>query len=55
MMTTIARRSFDAARPQIRCMSSNPKVFFDMTVGGEDVGRITMELAADAAPKTAVR
>lgn len=28
-------------------------VFFDMEVGGEDVGRITFELRADVAPKTA--
>lgn len=27
-------------------------VFFDMEVGGEDVGRITFELRADVAPKT---
>jgi cyclophilin family peptidyl-prolyl cis-trans isomerase len=32
---------------------SNPKVFFDITVGGADVGRITMELRADKVPKTA--
>jgi cyclophilin family peptidyl-prolyl cis-trans isomerase len=32
---------------------ANPKVFFDMDVGGEDVGRITFELRADVAPKTA--
>ncbi len=32
---------------------ANPKVFFDMEVGGEDVGRITFELRADVAPKTA--
>merc|ERR1719453_1112841 len=38
-------RSFSAA--------GNPTVFFDMSIGGEDVGRITMELRADAAPKTA--
>jgi len=25
----------------------NPKVFFDMTIGGEDAGRIVMELRAD--------
>eukprot|EP00591_Stephanopyxis_turris_P002543 CAMPEP_0195516460 /NCGR_PEP_ID=MMETSP0794_2-20130614/7181_1 /TAXON_ID=515487 /ORGANISM="Stephanopyxis turris, Strain CCMP 815" /LENGTH=167 /DNA_ID=CAMNT_0040645057 /DNA_START=176 /DNA_END=679 /DNA_ORIENTATION=+ len=34
-------------------MMANPKVFFDMDVGGEDVGRIEFELRADVAPKTA--
>lgn len=37
----------------ISMMAGNPKVFFDMEVGGEDVGRITFELRADVAPKTA--
>ncbi|KAL7556181.1 hypothetical protein ACA910_015299 [Epithemia clementina (nom. ined.)] len=32
---------------------NNPKVFFDMEVGGEDVGRIEFELRADVVPKTA--
>ena len=32
---------------------SNPKVFFDVTVGGQPAGRITMELYADKTPKTA--
>jgi cyclophilin family peptidyl-prolyl cis-trans isomerase len=32
---------------------TNPKVFFDMTVGGAAAGRVTMELFADAVPKTA--
>ncbi|GKY95905.1 hypothetical protein MPSEU_000551100 [Mayamaea pseudoterrestris] len=34
-------------------MAGNPKVFFDMEVGGEDVGRIEFELRADVVPKTA--
>jgi len=34
-------------------LMANPKVYFDMQVGDEDVGRITMELRADVAPKTA--
>ncbi|MCP6484382.1 peptidylprolyl isomerase, partial [Klebsiella pneumoniae] len=32
---------------------ANPKVFFDMTVGGAPAGRIVMELFADTTPKTA--
>ncbi|KAK6168345.1 hypothetical protein SNE40_020899 [Patella caerulea] len=34
-------------------MSENPKVFFDITIGGESVGRILFELFKDKVPKTA--
>ncbi|XP_027148221.1 peptidyl-prolyl cis-trans isomerase [Coffea eugenioides] len=32
---------------------SNPKVFFDMSIGGSPAGRICMELYADTTPRTA--
>ena len=32
---------------------ANPRVFFDMTVGGAPAGRIVMELYANEVPKTA--
>lgn len=32
---------------------ANPKVFFDISIGGSPAGRIVMELYADDCPKTA--
>ena len=32
---------------------TNPKVFFDVAIGGQPAGRIVFELFADACPKTA--
>lgn len=32
---------------------ANPITFFDITLGGEPLGRIKMELFADVVPKTA--
>uniref|UniRef100_A0A8I6AK73 Peptidyl-prolyl cis-trans isomerase n=1 Tax=Rattus norvegicus TaxID=10116 RepID=A0A8I6AK73_RAT len=39
-----------AAKPS---NSKNPRVFFDVDIGGERVGRIVLELSADTVPKTA--
>jgi len=33
--------------------ASNPKCFFDMSVGGKSVGRVVMEIKKDVVPKTA--
>jgi len=32
---------------------ANPRVFFDITIGGASAGRIVMELRADVVPRTA--
>ena len=32
---------------------ARPQVFFDVTIGGQSAGRITMELYTDIVPKTA--
>lgn len=48
------RRNF-VQRPLFRSFTSkvNPKVFFDVSIKGEPVGRITFELNANVTPKTA--
>ncbi|KAJ6836843.1 peptidyl-prolyl cis-trans isomerase [Iris pallida] len=33
--------------------ATNPKVFFDITIGGAPAGRVVMELFSDATPRTA--
>ena len=44
----------DKAVPFIPGSSNkNPKVFFDITIGGEPIGRLVMVLYADTVPKTA--
>ncbi|KXS97539.1 hypothetical protein AC579_567 [Pseudocercospora musae] len=39
--------------PTMAAPSGNPVVFFDITLGGEPLGRIKMELFADITPRTA--
>jgi len=39
--------------PAAKRKASNPRVFFDIRIGSEDVGRIIIELFADTVPRTA--
>ncbi|XP_077998889.1 peptidyl-prolyl cis-trans isomerase H-like [Glandiceps talaboti] len=41
------------AAPAVHTNPDNPVVFFDISVGGQDIGRIKIELYADIVPKTA--
>ena len=50
MLTRFARV---AAVRRLLSTMSNPKCFFDITIGGKASGRIVMELRADTVPKTA--
>ena len=43
----------DDYKPFHAVNAKNPKVFFDITIGGKAAGRIEMELFADTCPKTA--
>ena len=45
--------SADGYKPFHPTVATNPKVWFDISIGGAAAGRITMELFADAVPKTA--
>ena len=48
---TVTSRHFTASASA--AADTNPRVFFDIDIGGEDAGRIEMELRADVVPKTA--
>ncbi len=45
--------TMDAYTPPVAQNPDNPKVFFDISIGGQPAGRIVFELFADAVPRTA--
>lgn len=48
----VSHRAFSRTSSLAMSDASNPIVYFDMEVGGNDVGRVTFELRADVVPKT---
>ena len=48
-----SRASCDSYKPPLEHNKSNPHVYLDIEIGRKEVGRIIIELKADAAPKTA--
>ncbi len=51
--SSLNSQTMNTYTPPIEQNPANPKVFFDITIGGEAAGRIVFELFADAAPLTA--
>src|SRR5688572_9126697 len=58
-MSALAFKHLRAFPPSVRSFTpafsakKNPKVFFDVSIGGKDAGRIKFELYEDVVPKTA--
>ena len=48
----VAKQSASSKKDSL-WLRSNPKVFFDITIGGEAAGKIVMQLRRDKVPKTA--
>lgn len=48
----VSHRAFSRTSTLAMSDASNPIVYFDMEVGGNDVGRVTFELRSDVVPKT---
>ncbi len=51
--SSLNSQTMNTYTPPVPQNPANPKVFFDITIGGEAAGRIVFELFADAAPLTA--
>jgi hypothetical protein len=52
-MSAQASESVFSAAPKANTSKKNPIVFFDLAIGGKEIGRVKMELFANVVPKTA--
>ncbi|XP_041357917.1 peptidyl-prolyl cis-trans isomerase E-like [Gigantopelta aegis] len=48
-----AEETDESSQPVVKKSRENPQVYFDITIGGRQTGRIVIELKADVVPKTA--
>merc|ERR1719436_1446851 len=53
MLAYALRRKSSNMTARFFSAGANPRVYFDMAIGGQSAGRITFELFADVTPKTA--
>lgn len=52
-MSTATDGGVFSSAPKSNTSKKNPIVFFDLAIGGKDIGRVKMELFANVVPKTA--
>lgn len=52
-MSSKADGTVFSAAPKASSSKKNPIVFFDLAIGGKEIGRVKMELFANVVPKTA--
>lgn len=52
-MSSQPEGTVSSSAPKANTSKKNPIVFFDLAIGGKEIGRVKMELFANVVPKTA--